>query len=70
LRGTKEFYLTSFLIYCFPYLPCPLHGRVNTKYKRMMKKSIPKENFQPFEKIDDKINGFFTLVDISKTMPM
>ncbi len=35
-----------------------------------MKKSIPKENFQPFEKIDDKINGFFTLVDISKTMPM
>jgi len=70
LRGIKEFYLTSFLIYCFPYLPCPLHGRVNTKYKRMMKKSIPKENFQPFENFDDKINVFFTLVDISKTMPM
>lgn len=35
-----------------------------------MKKSIPKENFQPFENFDDKINVFFTLVDISKTMPM
>ncbi len=35
-----------------------------------MKKSILKENFQPFEEIDDKINGFLTLVDISKTMPM
>ncbi len=31
-----------------------------------MKKSIPKKNFQPFEEIDDKINGFFILVDISK----
>ncbi len=35
-----------------------------------MKNLIPKENFQPFEESDDKINGFFKLVDISKTMPM
>ncbi len=35
-----------------------------------MKKSILKKNFQPFEEIDDNINGFLTLVDISKTMPI